>query len=73
MTWTGGFGRQARAVALSPFARQRLTKQVTKEHYTELERLSRFIEAGQVGPIVDTTYPLRSPDAMRHLEAGHAG
>jgi NADPH:quinone reductase-like Zn-dependent oxidoreductase len=34
--------------------------------------VSRFIEAGQVTPIVDRTYALAEvPDAMRHLEAGH--
>ncbi len=35
--------------------------------------VSRFIEAGQVTPIIDKTYPLAEvPDAMRHLEAGKA-
>ena len=70
---TGGFGRQLRVVALSPFVGQRLTMQVTKEHHADLEPLSQFIEAGQVTPIIDKTYPLAEvPDAMRHLEAGRA-
>jgi NADPH:quinone reductase-like Zn-dependent oxidoreductase len=52
---------------------QRLTMLTSKEHYTHIEAVSRFIEASQVAPIVDRTYPLAEvPDAMRHLEAGHA-
>jgi NADPH:quinone reductase-like Zn-dependent oxidoreductase len=71
--WTGGFGRQLRAVALSPFVRQRLTMKTPKEHYADLERLAQLIEAGEVSPIIEKIYPLDdAPDAMRHLEAGHA-
>jgi NADPH:quinone reductase-like Zn-dependent oxidoreductase len=71
--WTGGFGRQLRAVGLSLFVGQRLTMLVSKEHHTHLEAVSRFIKAGQVAPIVDRTYPLAEvPDAIRHLEAGRA-
>lgn len=70
--WTG-IGRQIRALALSPFVRQRLTMFVSRHRLADLETLSRFIEAGQVAPIVDKTYPLAEvPDAMRHLEAGQA-
>jgi NADPH:quinone reductase-like Zn-dependent oxidoreductase len=69
----GGMGRQLRAVALSPFVRQRLTMKTPKEHYTDLERLARLIETGQLSPTIDKTYPLnQAPDAMRHLQAGQA-
>jgi NADPH:quinone reductase-like Zn-dependent oxidoreductase len=71
--WTGGMGRSLRAVALSPFVRQRLTMKTPKEHHTDLERLARLVEAGQLTPTIDRTYPLdEAPDAMRHLEAGQA-
>jgi len=71
--WTGGFGRQIRAVGLSLFVGQRLTILASKEHHTHIEAVSRFIEAGQVAPIVDRTYSLAEvPDAMRQLEGGHA-
>ena len=71
--WTGGFGRQLRAVALSPFVRQRLTMKTPNEHYVDLERLARLIEAGELTAIVDQTFPLHeAPDAMRRLEAGQA-
>ncbi len=71
--WTG-IGRQIRALALSPFLRQRLTTFVSKHRQVDLEALSQLIETGQVAPIVGQTYPLAEvPDAMRHLEGGHAG
>ncbi|MEX0988919.1 MAG: NAD(P)-dependent alcohol dehydrogenase [Actinomycetota bacterium] len=72
--WTGGFGRQIRALGLSLFVGQRLTMLASKERRTHTEAVSRLIEAGQVAPIIDRTYPLAEvPDAMRHLEAGHVG
>lgn len=71
--WTGGMGRQLRAVALSPFIRQRLTMKTPKEHHSDLERLARLIEAGELTPTIDNTYPLEhAPDAMRHLQSGQA-
>jgi NADPH:quinone reductase-like Zn-dependent oxidoreductase len=71
--WTGGMGRQLRAVVLSPFVRQRLTMKTPREHYTDLERLAQLIETGQLTPTIDKTYPLdQAPDAMRHLQAGQA-
>jgi NADPH:quinone reductase-like Zn-dependent oxidoreductase len=71
--WTGGFGRSLRAVALSPFVRHRLAMKTPREHYSDLERLAALIEAGELTPVIDKTYPLhQAPDAMRRLEAGHA-
>ena len=68
---TGGFGRSLRAPLVSLFVRQRLTMLASKERATDLERLAQLIEAGQVMPSIDRTYPLdQVPDAMRHLEAG---
>jgi NADPH:quinone reductase-like Zn-dependent oxidoreductase len=70
--WTGGFGRQIRALALSPFVSQRLTMLASKERSTDLEALRPFIETGQVVPTVDKVYPLAEvPDAMRRLAAGY--
>ncbi|HET7476143.1 MAG TPA: NAD(P)-dependent alcohol dehydrogenase [Dermatophilaceae bacterium] len=68
-----GMGRQLRALALSPFVRQRLTMFVAKQHASDLERLTEFIEAGSVTPSVDRTYPLdQAPEAVRYLAAGKA-
>jgi NADPH:quinone reductase-like Zn-dependent oxidoreductase len=69
--WTGGMGRSLRAVALSPFVRQRLTMKTPNEHYADLQRLAQLIDAGDLTPVIDRTYPLhQAPDAMQHLQAG---
>ena len=68
-----GMARQLRALVLSPFVRQRLTMFIARQRQADLEALRRFIEAGQVAPIVGAAYPLAEvPDALRHLEAGQA-
>ncbi|MGA3153744.1 MAG: NAD(P)-dependent alcohol dehydrogenase [Streptosporangiaceae bacterium] len=70
--WTG-MGRQLRALALSPFLRQRLTMVTPRQRAADPERLISFIEAGTVRPSIDRIYPLdRVPEALRHLEAGNA-
>jgi NADPH:quinone reductase-like Zn-dependent oxidoreductase len=70
---TGGFGRQIRALVLSLLVGQRLTMLASKERYTDLEALSPFLENGQVTPVIDRTHSLGEvPEAMAHLEAGHA-
>jgi NADPH:quinone reductase-like Zn-dependent oxidoreductase len=69
--WTGGIGRQLRALALSPFLHQRLTMVAPRQRSRDLERLTELIEAGTVTPGIDRIYPLdQVPDAMRHLAAG---
>jgi NADPH:quinone reductase-like Zn-dependent oxidoreductase len=66
-----GIGRQLRAVALSPFVRQRLAMFVGTEHHEPLERLTALIDDGLVVPVVERVYPLaEAPQAMRELEAG---
>ncbi len=68
-----GIGRQLRAVALSPFVKQRLAMFVATEHHVALERLTALIEAGLVVPAVGCAYPLAETSvAMRELEAGSA-
>jgi NADPH:quinone reductase-like Zn-dependent oxidoreductase len=71
--WIGGMDRQLRALALSPFVGQRLTMTISKERYADIERVARLVEAGQVTPAIDKTYPLhQAAAAMRRLEAGRA-
>ena len=68
-----GMGRQLQALVVSPFLRQRLTMLVPKEHYSDLEELTAYIEAGTVTPNIDRTYPLdQAADAMQQLTAGKA-
>ena len=70
--WTGGMGRQLRALAISPFLRQRLRMFVNKERHEELELLTELIEAGKVTPVIDRIYPLgEAPEAIRQLVDGH--
>jgi NADPH:quinone reductase-like Zn-dependent oxidoreductase len=70
--WTG-MSRQVRALARSPFTRQRLTMLISRQRGADLETLARLIEAGQVTPVIGKTYPLhQAPDAIRDLLAGHA-
>jgi NADPH:quinone reductase-like Zn-dependent oxidoreductase len=70
-SWTGGFGRSLRAPLRSLFTRKRLAMLASKERASDLERVSGFIEAGQVTPSVDGRYPLeRTRDAMERMIAG---
>ena len=69
---TGGMNRTLRALALSPFISQKFANFINKERASDLDRLTGFIDAGQVTPNIDRTYPLdQVPDAMRKLAAGH--
>ena len=70
---TGGMNRQLRALALSSVVQQRLTMLICTVRGRDLERLTDFVEAGQVVPSIDRTYPLAQvPDAIRHLASGRA-
>jgi NADPH:quinone reductase-like Zn-dependent oxidoreductase len=69
--WLGGLERSLRALATSPFVRQRLRMFVAREDHEHLEALTELIEAGKVTPSVERTYPLsEAPEALRRLEAG---
>jgi NADPH:quinone reductase-like Zn-dependent oxidoreductase len=63
--------RTLRALALSPFISQRFANFINKEQASDLDRLTGLIDAGQVTPRIDRTYPLdQVPEAMRQLAAG---
>jgi NADPH:quinone reductase-like Zn-dependent oxidoreductase len=69
---TGGFGRSLRAPFVSMFVGQRLAMLASKEDGSFFDRLTPFIEAGQVVPTIDRTYSLDDvSDAMRHLMDGN--
>ena len=71
--FTGGVGRQVRAMALSPFVGQRLTTFIGTEHYSFIERLAEFLVAGSVVPVIGQRFELKDvPEAMRQLAAGNA-
>lgn len=71
--WTGGFGRQLRAAALSPFVRQRLVMLVSREDFRGRERLVELVGTGAVVPSIGRVYPLADASrAVADLEAGRA-
>jgi NADPH:quinone reductase-like Zn-dependent oxidoreductase len=72
--WLGGFDRQIlRAPLRSALVRQRLRPFISKERRADLVVLKGLIEDGKVTPVIDRTYPLSEvPEAIRHLEEGHA-
>ena len=66
-----GMGRQLRGALVSPFVGQRLSLFLAKERATDFETLTDLIEAGELIPTLDRSYPLdQAPDAMRKLEQG---
>ncbi len=71
--WTGGIGRQIRALLLSPFISQRLTMFISSESHELLERLAEFLESGAVVPAIGHTYSFdQVPQAIADLDAGRA-
>ncbi len=69
--FTGGVGRNLRAVALSLFIRQRMTFFISRESQTHIEPLVEMLAAGDVVPAVRQRATLaHAPDAIRAIEAG---
>jgi D-arabinose 1-dehydrogenase-like Zn-dependent alcohol dehydrogenase len=51
--------------------RQRFIMLMSREHFSDLERLHALAEAGKITPVIDRQCPLASvADAIRDLEAG---
>jgi NADPH:quinone reductase-like Zn-dependent oxidoreductase len=66
-------GRQLRAVAQSPFVRQRLTTFISRQRLADIEELARLVETGQLTPPLDRSFPLaEAPAAVDYLSTGHA-
>lgn len=71
--WLMGTERTLRALALSPFVRQRLRAFFSAPKKADLIVLKELIEAGKVTPVIDRTYPLSEvSEAIRYLETRHA-
>jgi NADPH:quinone reductase-like Zn-dependent oxidoreductase len=72
--WTGGMDRTLRAMALSPFVRQRLGTFIANENSADLDALRALIETGAVTPVIDRVVALHEvPDAIRDLAGGRVG
>ena len=67
-----GLGRQAKALLLAPFVRQRMRVFVVKHTREDLGALRELVEAGQIAPVIETRYALReAADALWHQGEGH--
>jgi NADPH:quinone reductase-like Zn-dependent oxidoreductase len=66
--WLMGTGRTLRAVLASPFVGQRLRPFFSKPKGTDLVVLQELIEAGQLTPVIDRTFPLsETAEAIRYV------
>jgi NADPH:quinone reductase-like Zn-dependent oxidoreductase len=71
--WVGPLGLLLAALVTSPFVRQRLLSLQQARSKENLIFLKELIEAGQVSPVVDRTYPLGEvARAVEYLESGQA-
>jgi NADPH:quinone reductase-like Zn-dependent oxidoreductase len=69
--WTGGLGRQLRAVVLSPFVSQRLTTFIASERGEQLEALADLAARGDLNPALGGVAPLGGvSNSLRMLEDG---
>jgi len=65
--------RLARPIVLSRFSRQSLRRFLSNPNHADLVVLKDLVEAGQLGPAIDRTYPLdEAVAALRLIAGGHA-
>ena len=65
--------RILRTLLVRPFISQRIMFFVTKPNRADLQLLADLMQAGTISQVIDRCYPLDdTPEAMRHLESGHA-
>lgn len=70
--WTASLGRILKARAVSPFVSQTLRPFLSLPKRTDLMVLRELIEAGDVTPVLDRTYPLaETADAVDYVGGGH--
>jgi NADPH:quinone reductase-like Zn-dependent oxidoreductase len=71
--WFASGGRVIRAHALNRFVSQELRPFLVSFNLEDLAALKKLIEAGQLTPVMDRTYPLaETPQAISHVGEGHA-
>jgi NADPH:quinone reductase-like Zn-dependent oxidoreductase len=70
--WMGPIGRIVSALLLSPFVSQKLGPFTAKASAEDLDTLRTMIEAGEVRPVIERTFPLSEvSEAIRRVETGH--
>ena len=71
--WIGPFGRTLTMALQSPAVSQRMVSFLAHQNRDDLAVLRELLDAGQVTPVIDRTYPLNEvAEAVRYLETGHA-
>jgi NADPH:quinone reductase-like Zn-dependent oxidoreductase len=71
--WLGGFDRQLRALALSPFVSQKLVMLTASENSKDLMVLKHLSESGRITPAIDRAFPLSEvPAAIKYVAEGRA-
>ena len=69
--FTGGIGRQLRAMLISPLVRQRLTSFISKESVDYLTPLTEHLASGAVAPTIGQRFSLEGvPAALSAMETG---
>jgi NADPH:quinone reductase-like Zn-dependent oxidoreductase len=69
----GKLGRTVRTMLVSMFVRQQAKPSVKTQNREDLVALKALVEAGQVEPLIDNTYPLaRTSEAIDRVASGHA-
>ena len=69
----GKLGRTLRGILASMVVRQQASPTVKSQNHDDLVALKDLVEAGNVTPLIDSTYTLRqTPEAIDHVAAGHA-
>jgi NADPH:quinone reductase-like Zn-dependent oxidoreductase len=64
--------RLVKPLVLSPFVHQNLRRYLSVPNHEDLTALKGLVEAGQLRPVIDKTYPLReTPAALGYIEGGH--
>ena len=71
--FTGGIGRNIRAILSSMFTKQRLTFFISSESRQYIDPLVELLASGEVTPAIGRRAPLaETADALREIEAGKA-
>lgn len=62
-----------RTIVMGTFVSQQIAPRLAKWSRDDLEYIAHLVEAGQVRPVIDRTYPLaETAAAIAYLEEGHA-
>ena len=70
--WLMGAGRSARAAVVSPFVSQSLKAFISSTNREDLVALRVLLEAGDVTPVIDKTFPLaETARALDHVGGRH--